>query len=323
MAFAIRLFGLWYKAIHHPRLATLPGGCQRRASGWPRNCARFARWMRLNDRMAVMMDEETVHAFADDAEVTEGRTLLADGAVIEAESEPYGISGLVRDGSGTAYDVWVQVVGRDLTAECDGPCAPASGRLCRHAVALAFHAVEQRLPWHAAPADATRRAPGEVLDALTAQEKAAVLDQLLAARPELSADADQLAARLLAPRAGADVAALQERTAAEVEQALRGLDVDQLSTGHRPGSGYIDVYEAVSRLIEPVIGRYEADVRRRLELGLIDAAEAVALGVLDGLDASEGDYDGDEVLCYAGEDLAETYGYKIRELMRTAGRAVE
>lgn len=28
-------------------------------------------------------------------------------------------------------------------------------------------------------------------------------------------------------------------------------------------------------------------------------------------------------LCYAGEGLADTYGYRIRELMRTAGRAVE
>ncbi|MBC9727519.1 hypothetical protein [Streptomyces sp. TRM68367] len=273
--------------------------------------------------MAVVMDEETVHAFADEAEITEGRILLADGAVVEAESEPRGISGLVRDGSGTACDVWVQVVGRDLTAECDGPCAPGPGRLCRHAVALALHAVERRLPWHAAPADDTRRVLGEALHALTAQEKAAVLEQMLAARPELRTDADRLAARLLAPRARAEQAALQQRTAAEVEQALRTLDIDHLSTGHRPGFGYTDVYEAASRLIKPVIEQYEADVRRRLELGMTDAAEAVALGVLDGLDACEDDYDGDEVLCYAGEDLAEAFGYTIRELMRTAGRAVE
>jgi hypothetical protein len=275
--------------------------------------------------MAVVMNDETVHAFADDTEVSEGRTLLADGAVIEAESEPRGISGLVRDGSGTALDVWVQVVGRDLTADCDGPCAPEPGRLCRHAVALALalHAVARRLPWHAGPADGTRRVPGEALEALTTLEKAAVLDRLLAARPELRMDADELAARLLAPRTRAGLAALRDRTAAEAEQALRALDIDHLSTGRRPGLGYTDVYEAAHRLIEPVIEQYETDVRRRLELGMTDSAEAVGLGVLDGLDACEGDYDGDEVLCYAGEDLAETYGHTIRELMRTAGRAVE
>ncbi|MBU3862901.1 hypothetical protein KN815_01895 [Streptomyces sp. 4503] len=271
--------------------------------------------------MAVVVDEKTVHAFADDTEVTEGRTLLADGAVIEAESEQRGVSGLVRDGSGAACDVWVQVVGRELTAECDGPCALASGRLCRHAVALALHAVERRLPWHTPPT--TRRTPREALHALTAVEKATVLDRLLDARPELRTEADKMAVRLLAPRERTELTALQEGTAADVEQALRALDADSLTTGHRPGFGYTDVSEAASRLIEPVIEQHEADVRRRLALGMPDAAEAVALGVLDGLDACEGDYDGDEVLCYAGENLAEIYGYKIRELMRTAGRAME
>ncbi|WPB90891.1 hypothetical protein [Streptomyces malaysiensis] len=271
--------------------------------------------------MAVVMDEETVHAFADDTEVTEGRTLLADGAVIEAESEQRGVSGLVRDGSGTACGVWVQVVGRELTAECDGPCALASGRLCRHAVALALHTVERGLPWRTRPT--TRRTPGEALHALTAVEKATVLDRLLDARPELRTEADKMAVRLLAPCERTELTSLQEETAADVEQALRALDTGSLTTGYRPGCGYTDVYEAASRLIEPVIEQHEADVRRRLALGMPDAAEAVALGVLDGLDACEGDYDGDDVLCYAGENLAEIYGYKIRELMRTAGRAME
>ncbi|MGP3733090.1 hypothetical protein ACTWJ9_07690 [Streptomyces sp. GDS52] len=273
--------------------------------------------------MAVAMDEETVCAFADGTEAIEGRILLDGGAVIEAGSESRGIGGLVRDGSGTARGVRVQVVGRELTAECGGACAPTPGRLCRHAVALALHAVERRLPWHATPADDARRAPGEALGALTAVEKAAVLDRLLDTRPELHAEADRLALRVLDPRTRAELTVLQERIAVEVENALRTLDAGQLSTGHRPGLGYTDVHEAASRLIEPVVERYEADVRRRLEWGMPDAAEAVALGVLDGLDACEGGHDGDEVLCHAGEDLAETYGYTIRELMHTAGRAVE
>ncbi|MGJ3561122.1 hypothetical protein ACR6C2_34130 [Streptomyces sp. INA 01156] len=135
----------------------------------------------------------------------------------------------------------------------------------RHAVALALHAVERRLPWHATPADDARRAPGEALSALTAVEKAAVLDRLLDTRPELHAEADQLALRVLDPQTRAELTDLQKRTAVEVENALRALDVGQLSTGHRPGFGYTDVHEAASRLIEPVVERYEADVRRRLE----------------------------------------------------------
>ena len=38
---------------------------------------------------------------------------------------------------------------------------------------------------------------------------------------------------------------------------------------------------------------YEQDVARRLSLGLTDAAQTIALGVLDGLRVREGSYDGE------------------------------
>jgi hypothetical protein len=214
-------------------------------------------------------------------------------------------------------------------------------------VALALHALEANLAWNAVSADDIHRTPGDALDALSPTEKAAVLDQLLDARPELRTDASRLAVQFLAPRTRTELIALQEKTATEVEQALRTLDIDQLETGSRSGLDYVDEYEAAEHLIERVLDPYEADVRRRLALGMLDAAEAVALGVLDGLDACEdeehapdhdpdhtndgddNDHDNDhddharEVLHYAGEDLAESYGHTIRELMHTAGRAVE
>ncbi|MER5970426.1 hypothetical protein ABT112_11945 [Streptomyces sp. NPDC002055] len=273
--------------------------------------------------MAVVMDEETVYAFAHDAEVAEGRTLLADGAVIEAESEPRGICGLVRDGSGAACGVWVRVVGRELTAECDGSCNLVSGRLCRHAVALSLHAVERGMSWQAVPVDDTCRPPVKPWAHSLPWRRPRCWTGCWMPAPNCLQKPISCPYRCWAPQARAELSALQEKTASEVEQALRALDVTHLSTGYRAGFGYTDVYEAASRLIGPVIERYEADVRRRLALGMPDAAEAVALGVLDGLDACEGDYDGDEVLCCAGEGLAETYGYKIRELMLSAGRAVD
>ena len=71
--------------------------------------------------------------------------------------------------------------------------------------------------------------------------------------------------------------------------------------------------------MEQAIEPFEEDARRRLRLGLTEAAQAVALGVLDGLEACKGSYDEDEVLCYAGEDLAGDYGYQMRELLRETG----
>lgn len=54
-------------------------------------------------------------------------------------------------------------------------------------------------------------------------------------------------------------------------------------------------------------------------LGFTGAAREIALGLLDALAAPEGDYDGDQVLNYAGEDLAHAYGWGVREQLRAAG----
>ena len=66
------------------------------------------------------------------------------------------------------------------------------------------------------------------LDALSAAEKAAVLDELLAARPDLRQPAEACAAQLLT---GADRSAVAD----DVEDALQGLDIEELNT--RAGFG--------------------------------------------------------------------------------------
>ena len=68
------------------------------------------------------------------------------------------------------------------------------------------------------------------LDALSAAEKAAVLDELLAARPDLRELAEACAARVMT---GADRSAVAD----DVEDALQGLGIEELNiwAGYRPG----------------------------------------------------------------------------------------
>ena len=68
------------------------------------------------------------------------------------------------------------------------------------------------------------------LEALSAAEKAAVLDELLAARPDLREPAEAHAAQLMTD---ADRVAVAD----DVESALQGRDIEELNTraGHRPG----------------------------------------------------------------------------------------
>jgi len=116
------------------------------------------------------------------------------------------------------------------------------------------------------------------LDSLAATEKATVLDQLLAARPELREPAEACAAQLMR---GADRSAVAD----EVEGALQYLDIDELNTrtGYRPGFGYVDPAEAADEILDEALQPFLDDLQRRVDLGMGSAAVELAAGILLGL----------------------------------------
>lgn len=276
--------------------------------------------------MAAIVDETAVKTSTTSESFRTGQRLREAGTVSGTLAADGGASGSLITDSGT-YDVWVGVVDRRLTGECH--CADARGStLCPHAVALALDAIASNLRWAPAPArDADTVDPQDAYGQLTAAEKGRVLESLLAERPELQADVGRLAVALLDSPGSArhgraqrvDTEGLRQETAVMVEDALRGLEIDDLRTGPQPGFGYVDVYEAAGSLVGEALEPYKQDITRRLSLGFTGAAREIALGVLDGLAACEGDYDGDQVLNYAGEDLAQAYGWGVREQLRAAG----
>jgi hypothetical protein len=279
--------------------------------------------------MAAVVTEKSVEQAASPEALLAGRRLYASGAVSETAGAYAGAGGFVVDDTGTEFDVWVGVQNLRLVGECDCPddAAPSvSAQLCAHAVALALAAIDADITWAPAPASQADDADqAAALAALTAAEKGCLLDTLLRQHPELRPAAEELAINLLAApgtghREGADAAAaqLRDETAAEVELALQTLDINTMQAGYTPGRGYVDEFSAAAELVQQALEPYERDVARRLALGLTDAAQTIALGVLDGLRACEGSYDGDQVLCYAGEDL-EVYAHGVLSLLRKAG----
>jgi len=150
-----------------------------------------------------------------------------------------------------------------------------------------------------------------VLDVLTPEERAAVLDELLAERPLLRARAEQAARRLLASVTVEDIAAA-------VSSALTGLALEDLAAraGRVRGRGYVHETDAAWELVHEVVDPFLADVRRREGLGLLGAAGGVATGIVAGLYDARDPEDG-SVLAYAGPDspcaLAD-------EVLREAGR---
>ena len=116
------------------------------------------------------------------------------------------------------------------------------------------------------------------LDALSTAEKATVLDELLAARPDLREPTEAYAAQVMTD---ADRSAV----AGDVEDALQGLGIEELNAraGYRPGRGYVHPAEAADEILDEALQPFLDDLQRRADLGMRSAAVELAVGVLLGL----------------------------------------
>ncbi len=116
------------------------------------------------------------------------------------------------------------------------------------------------------------------LDALSAAEKAAVLDELLTDRPDLREPAETYAAAHLSTEDRSAVAG-------DVEDALLGLDIEELNgrAGPQPGRGYVHPSEAADEILDEALQPFLDDLARRAALGMRSAAAELAAGILSGL----------------------------------------
>jgi hypothetical protein len=120
--------------------------------------------------------------------------------------------------------------------------------------------------------------PTSALAALTAPEKAVVLDDLLAGRPDLRQLAEARAARLLSSEDRSAVAAA-------VGNALLSRDIVELNgrAGYQPGRGYVHPGEAATEILDEDLESFLHDLERRATLGTGSAAVELAVGILCGL----------------------------------------
>lgn len=116
------------------------------------------------------------------------------------------------------------------------------------------------------------------LATLSADEKAIVLDQLLADRPDLRKLAETYAVSLLSDEDRSAVAA-------DVEDALQGMDIEELNgrAGYQPGRGYVHPGEAADEILDEAFGPFLEDLERRAKLGMRSAAVEFAAGIVLGL----------------------------------------
>ncbi len=150
------------------------------------------------------------------------------------------------------------------------------------------------------------------LDRLKPGEAAVILQRLLAAHPDLRAEAEQIASALLGEVSFEDVAW-------EIETAARALDLDDLN--NRAGShrwGYKDPTEAAWELLEEIVEPFLEDMKHQAELQSAARALEICKGVVLGLYRVRHEPNGSTVLGWA-PDFAVQTAMSAVEMYATGG----
>jgi hypothetical protein len=149
----------------------------------------------------------------------------------------------------------------------------------------------------------------QVLDRLGSDELAAVLRSLLKSHPDLRTEAEKIAVEVVS-------APSVDAIADEVLTNVEDLDMDDLnSRAGRHSWGYVEPTDAAWELLEQAVEDALADMKRRMELGLEVAAEAICTGIVVGLSQANVEKS-DLVLQWAPDFPLEHAGYAVDELIR-------
>jgi hypothetical protein len=156
---------------------------------------------------------------------------------------------------------------------------------------------------------AQQGAEADVLGVLSDDEKAAILDELVAGNTRVRGTAEDAARRRLG--------CVDLRHVAEgVMEAVVGLDHEELAAhAGRTRHGYVEPTEAAWMLLERAIEPWIEDIGRRAALGMRETARQLTLGVLAGLSraAEHADRDG-PVLSWAPDFPGEAADRVLRTL---------
>jgi len=148
-----------------------------------------------------------------------------------------------------------------------------------------------------------------VLGRLTDQESSIVLRTLLERHERLREEAEKLAIEIVSTPSCEDIASA-------VADAVTSLDIQDLNVrAGRTRYGYTEPTDAAWQLLEESVEDCLADMKRRAELGLTDAAITMCRGIVAGLYKARGTAS-DGPLGWAPDFPAEEAGHAVAELLR-------
>ena len=151
------------------------------------------------------------------------------------------------------------------------------------------------------------------LKVLSDAEKAAILDELAAADPDVEGRAERAARSRLAEVEADDVAS-------GVTAALLALDQDDLAAhAGRTRYGYVEPTEAAWSLLEAAFEPWLEDIARRAGLGLAEAARQLAFGSFEALRRLDRHIRNDDRLISWAPDFCSETADRILQLLSDLG----
>jgi hypothetical protein len=141
-----------------------------------------------------------------------------------------------------------------------------------------------------------------------------VLRQLLEKHPELRPEAEQSATEYVSSSSTDEIAQ-------DVYDRITGIGLDELSgrAGRHPW-GYVEPGEAAIELMDESLQDLADDMKRKADLGLVPAAQAVCAGIVQGLYQTR-HVKSDGALGWAPDFPAEHAGYIVEEFLRACSPA--
>jgi len=137
---------------------------------------------------------------------------------------------------------------------------------------------------------------------------------LRARHSELSGEINELAVELLET---VDI----DELATKVGDGLRALDLFDATDPDPRSPRYVDLWESAQHTLDLFMKPHIADLERRIELGLRDAAESTCLGIVLGLyHARESEDDSDALLAHAPDFCASEAEHVVERLGKHSGR---
>ena len=151
------------------------------------------------------------------------------------------------------------------------------------------------------------------IDKLRRGEPKQLLQSLIRRHPELRTEAEELALELIAT---VDAEELES----ELGRRLRGIDIFDLTDSPPRDGRYVPLWAAAQEALDGLLKPYLVDLKRRIALGLKEAAQLTCLGIVLGLYKSRDHASDDSLLAHAPDFCENKAHYVVELLAKESGR---